>query len=443
LDLDGVLQDFGGNQGSFPCSYLGLPLGVKKPKKVEVQPLLDRAQSRLKGGKGKMMSFKGRLILINSVITATATYFLTAFPPTPWLSKQFDKLRRKFLWAPEDEIVSGGKCIVNWKRICAPKMYGGLGIKDMQAYSRALRLRWEWFRWKDHSRPWAGSETPCDQIDKDLFAACTKITLGNGETAIFWTDKWLDGQAPCMLAPMCFTLAARKKLTVKQAIANGRWMRGLQNMTSNDQLRQFVGLWTMVQQVMLQEEVSDTITWTLTEDGKYSARSAYDAQFFGRIHLPHLQYVWKIRAEGKVQTFLWLLLQNRKWTAERLRARGLPHDDLCCLCDQEFETTKHLAFHCPFAKEVWTLFQDSNQDAVRAAATSSTISGWWNKVRRGKTSNRKKTLISVSVYIIWHIWKERGRRIFQSKALTASALAGLIRADLQLLALANGNAIDP
>jgi hypothetical protein len=33
--------------------------------------------SRLKGGKGKKMSFKGRLILINSVITVTATYFLT------------------------------------------------------------------------------------------------------------------------------------------------------------------------------------------------------------------------------------------------------------------------------------------------------------------------------------------------------------------------------
>jgi hypothetical protein len=39
---------------------------------------------------------------------------------------------------------------------------------------------------------------------------------------------------------MCFTLAARKKLTVKQALVNGRWMIGLQNMTSNDQLRQFV-----------------------------------------------------------------------------------------------------------------------------------------------------------------------------------------------------------
>jgi hypothetical protein len=221
------------------------------------------------------------------------------------------------------------------KDLCA-KTLGGLGIKDLQAYSRALRLRWEWFRWTDCSRPWTGSKTPCDQIHKDLFAACTRITLGNGETANFWTDKWLDGQAPCLLAPMCFPLAARKKLTVKQALANGRWMRGLQNMNSIDQLGPFVGLWTLVQQVMLQDEVPDTITWTLTDDGQYSARSAYGAQFFGRIQLPHLQYVWKIRAEGKVQTFLWLLLQTRKWTAERLRARGLPHDSLCCLCDQEF-----------------------------------------------------------------------------------------------------------
>jgi hypothetical protein len=68
-----------------------------------------------------------------------------------------------------------------------------------------------------------------------------------------------------------------------------------------------------------------------------------------------------------------LLLQNRKWTAERLRARGLPHDALCCLCDQEFETTKHLALQCPFAKEVWMQFQATNHDAVQIAATSSNV----------------------------------------------------------------------
>jgi hypothetical protein len=63
--------------------------------------------SRLKGGKGKMMSFKGRLILINSVITATATYFLMIFPASAGFIQKLDKLRRNFLWAPDEETVAG------------------------------------------------------------------------------------------------------------------------------------------------------------------------------------------------------------------------------------------------------------------------------------------------------------------------------------------------
>jgi hypothetical protein len=53
-----------------------------------------------------------------------------------------------------------------------------------------------------------------------------------------------------------------------------------------------------------------------------SSQPAYNVQFLGRIKQPHLERVWKVRADGKVQMFLWLLLQNRKWTAERLRDRS-------------------------------------------------------------------------------------------------------------------------
>ena len=77
-----------------------------------------------------------------------------------------------------------------------------LGIKDLQAYSRALWLRWEWFHWTERDRPWVGMDTPCDQSDKDLFAACTTISIGNGEIANFWSDQWLNGQAPRQLAPL-------------------------------------------------------------------------------------------------------------------------------------------------------------------------------------------------------------------------------------------------
>jgi hypothetical protein len=150
------------------------------------------------------------------------------------------------------------------------------------------------------------------------------------------------------------------------------------------------------------------------------------------------QYVWQTRAEGKVQSFLWLLLQNRKWTAKRLRARGLPHDDCCCLCDQEFETARHLVLQCPFAREVWTQFRGSDSFVARTAAQSSTVCGWWNKVRRGRITNQRKKNIALSMYIMWHLWKEQGRRIFQNEFLTAPALASLIRANFDLVALAKG-----
>ncbi|KAM0835188.1 hypothetical protein ACQ4PT_063102 [Festuca glaucescens] len=268
IDLVEVLQCFQGTQGVFPCKYLGLPLGFKKPRRIEVQPLIDRAMGKLKGWKGRLMTRKGRLALINSVLTSTAIFFLTVFPGDKWMIKRFNKLRRNFLWAPDEE-ANGGKCLVGWRKICAPTDYGGLGIKDMHAFSRALRLRWEWFRWTEPDRPWHGTETPCDQSDKDLFSACTAITLGNGETAKFWSDRWLNGCAPKQLAPLCFSLATRKNLSMKEALSNGRWMRGLQKMSNEAQLDQFMHLWSLLQHVNLTVS-RDEIAWCISADGKYS-----------------------------------------------------------------------------------------------------------------------------------------------------------------------------
>jgi hypothetical protein len=70
------------------------------------------------------------------------------------------------------------------------------------------------------------------------------------------------------------------------------------------------------------------------------------------------------------------------------------------------------------------------------ANRSYTLSAWWKKLRRGHKDDQLKRDISMSVYVIWHIWKERERRIFQNTSMPAVAIVALIKTDLELLNLA-------
>jgi hypothetical protein len=39
------------------------------------------------------------------------------------------------------------------------------------------------------------------KMEMDVFAASTFMVVGNGESTLFWEDKWLDGQSIKKLVP--------------------------------------------------------------------------------------------------------------------------------------------------------------------------------------------------------------------------------------------------
>ncbi|XBI05780.1 hypothetical protein VPH35_133899 [Triticum aestivum] len=214
-------------------------------------------------------------------------------------------------------------------------------------------------------------------------------------------------------------------------------MRGLNRMDGAAELEEFLCLWTKVQAVkqdILDNMNEDLIEWTLTTNNVYSAKSAYDIQFKTRIPSPALANVWKIKAEGKVKIFMWTLLQNRLWTADRLLRRNWDHHDSCCNCDQVIESAIHLILRCPYAKEVWHSFSSTNQLVARYAREASSIVGWWEKVF---SHHRKKVeafqICTTSVYIAWNIWNERNRRLFQHESLPVQRLCNIISDEICLL----------
>jgi hypothetical protein len=242
--LDDVLHNFAGARAAFLITYLGLPITVNWLRINHLQYVLDWAANKMQGWQANLLNIGGRKELVKTVLSSLPTYLLTAIKPSKKFYKEMDKLRRRFLWAGTQRL-HGGKCKVNWQRVCRPMNRGGLGITDLEKFGRALRLRWLWFQWKSPDKAWCGSELPIDQIDEAIFAAATRVTIHSGWTAKFWQSSWIDGFSPAMMFPSLFQHSRRKQRSVKDALHNENWIRDLMHDMTPALLVQYVMLWIL------------------------------------------------------------------------------------------------------------------------------------------------------------------------------------------------------
>lgn len=114
-----LANTFGCQLGTMPFTYLGLPLGTTKPSIQEFTPLLNRIERRLSGF-SRLLSYDGRLILVNSVMTALPTFYMCSLKLPPQVIKQIDIYRKHCLWSKGD-INRMGTCLVAWEVACKPK----------------------------------------------------------------------------------------------------------------------------------------------------------------------------------------------------------------------------------------------------------------------------------------------------------------------------------
>jgi len=194
-------------------------------------------------------------------------------------------------------------------------------------------------------------------MDKLLFAAATTITMGNGERISFWENAWLHGRRPRDIAPTIYNISKKKNRSLREALVNNNWVcdLDLHNVRfSAVHFSEYCDLWHQVSQATIQPDIPDNITWKLTADGIFKTKSAYDAQFIGSTSTNFEKLIWKVWVPPKCKVFTWLAIQNRIWTADRLRAREWPHNSKCVLCRTTEETGIHLFAECRFVKRIWS-----------------------------------------------------------------------------------------
>ena len=64
------------------------------------------------------------------------------------MANRIEKLQRDFLWG--DSKIH----LVGWDKVCAPKANGGLGIRKLTTFNKALLGKWLWRFGKEEDRLW-------------------------------------------------------------------------------------------------------------------------------------------------------------------------------------------------------------------------------------------------------------------------------------------------
>jgi hypothetical protein len=243
---------------------------------------------------------------------------------------------KAFLWSRSDDI-QGGKCLVAWSRVQSPTHLGGLGVFNLKLMGVALRLRWLWLHRTDNSRSWSALPIQVDHTTQALFKASVKCVLGDGKSILFWSDPWLDGESIIDSMPELGAVVPAKRQctrTVSSALHQNGWIRDILGPLTVPVLIQYLSLREKLQDVNLDHNIPDWLLWRWCPSGRYSSKSAYLAMFHGQTGVPGANEAWKIRTPNEFQFFIWLAVQNRCWTSERLHRHGMRSDSTCALCNQ-------------------------------------------------------------------------------------------------------------
>uniref|UniRef100_J3NC32 Reverse transcriptase domain-containing protein n=1 Tax=Oryza brachyantha TaxID=4533 RepID=J3NC32_ORYBR len=294
----------------FPITYLGLPLSLRRLTRADLQPTMDRFAKKVSGWKPKLLSTGDRLTLINSVLMALPVHLLSVLAMPQWAIKEINRKCRRFLWKGQ-ETVNGGHCLVAWDAVCMPKQLGGLGIKDINCFGKALRLKWAVLAKIQKDRPWATlSKYQHDRQLDNLFYAATNVQVGDGKDTEFWKSTWLPCGPIRQAFKALFSHASKPSMTVHQGMHNRHWIRTIRGATSNRATVEYLQLWDHLEDIQLDANGDDSIFWGRESHGNFTASSTYEIFFLAKERFRWGALLWKTRAPTKIRFFIWLTVKE-------------------------------------------------------------------------------------------------------------------------------------
>ncbi|GKV27045.1 hypothetical protein SLEP1_g36253 [Rubroshorea leprosula] len=173
--------------------------------------------------------------------------------------------------------------------------------------------------------------------------------------------------------------------------------------------------------------IQDKLIWKYSNDGMFSAKTAFHQILTLRASIPlqeqNWKWVWRLRCAERIRLFIWLLLRNRVLTNAVRYERHMASSSSCPRCFGIPETTLHLLRDCPSAVQVWNTIGLGGLDFFHLP-----LQHWLECNARNISQvlhgNMSHDVLFLST--IWQLRKCRNRLIFKGEELSAAMLCSLI-----------------
>lgn len=444
-ETDLIQVSTGMSLGSLPIRYLGVPMNSKKLSLTSCEPLIHQIKTKFSSWSVKSLSFAGRLLLIKAVIAGINTFWCSAFILPKACIARINSLCGQFLW--KGSLEGSHTARVSWETVVLTKRQGGLGVKDLRTWNRACAIRLIWLLFFRPDSVWVQwfkevilkgsvhnywSTTPKQSYSwlvnkllkmKTVVFPLMKLRPENGETAQFWTDNWTPfGDLITHLSSSNSRLRIPRNATVSSLCPNGSWILPPCRTEAQAELYSFL---TMVQLTQNQDYYEWEINGQVHKT--FQTGKLYDYLMEPHPDVYWSNAVWFSRAIPRHSFHMWLVVQNRIPTRDRLLHWGIQVDDRCLLCNQYPESRDHLFFSCAYSYDLWRLVTARLQILLQRT---------WGDIIAQMTSlsspidQRLLTLLAWEATVHW-ISNERNTRLHASAFRTTDQIFKLMDRQLR------------
>ncbi|GJY07929.1 putative RNA-directed DNA polymerase, eukaryota, reverse transcriptase zinc-binding domain protein [Tanacetum coccineum] len=297
----GILNIIPFEEGTLPVKYIGVPLVLSRLVYRDCSELMEKIKKRISDWENKFLSFA-----------------------------ELERIMRGFLWCE----MRKGKAKVAWEAVCLPKIEGGLGIRRLEEFNKALITLHIWSILTNKETLWIHSYKISVRSFWDipyrgnLSWGWIKILqilhlvrpyfwsrIGNGNATSAWFDNW---STFCRLLKDIsnrdiYSTSYKRDSTVSKIINQGSWT------WPNEWFLKYPLLWTVV--VPNLSNSDDRLSWRNLDnsDVGFSVAAVRDCIRPRSNEVEWFHVVWFSYQIPRHANYLWLVLKRKLKTQDLMR----------------------------------------------------------------------------------------------------------------------------